>query len=109
MLTLSRPARASVATAVAAVLIALGAVVPLLDRGHGVGHLAVSAEDAPAGYLGHLHSICLQHGAAAWAPAEGADLPSEAPVVVSDGPGLQRPQIAATLSRTHQPRAPPLG
>jgi hypothetical protein len=99
--------RASAALGLAVVLLALSVAVPLLDRGRTVGPLAFGDSDSHAGVVAHDHGICLQHGAATWAPGEGAKAP--APVLVRDHlrPEEGVVRTDAVPAPTHLPRAPP--
>jgi hypothetical protein len=99
--------RASAALGLAAVLLALSVAVPLLDRGRTMGPFVFGDSSSHAGVLAHDHGICLQYGAATWAPGEGAQAP--APVLVREHvrpeDGVVRVEAVAPL--THLPRAPP--
>lgn len=77
MIRPTRRLRAFVATLTAAVVMALTVAVPLLDQGRGGAPTRISESGTPAGYVDHDHAVCLQYGATAWSPAEGADAPSE--------------------------------
>lgn len=100
--------RAHVAAVTLAVLTALSVAVPLLDQGRPEGGVRLSEPGTPAGYVDHHHGVCLQHSAAAWSPAEGADLPSE--LLVPEAEPLPRAEHPPGRScwSTAQSRAPPL-
>lgn len=103
----SRPLRAHVAAVTLAVLTALSVAVPLLDQGRPEGGVRLSAPGTPAGYLDHHHEVCLQHSAAAWSPAGGADVPAELLVHEAEPlRGAVHPSGRSSRS-PHHPRAPP--
>lgn len=102
-----RAIRASVAALAVIVLTGLSVAVPLLDQGRDPGALAVSEPGTPAGYVDHDHAICLQHGAAAWSPAMGAELPSERLVPETDTPVPADERASHSFRRLPQSRAPP--
>jgi len=108
MFPLPEPTRARVAAVLMAVLTALTVAVPLLDLGRDPGALAFTDADHTPGYVDHHHGVCVQHSAAAWTPASGAELPSERLVRQDDAPlPVVVHPIAATLT-AHHSRAPPL-
>lgn len=104
----ARGFRAHVAAVTLAVLTALSVAVPLLDQGRPEGGVRLSAPGTPAGFMDHHHGVCLQHSAAAWSPADGADLPSELLVHEAEPvPGSVHPSGRSSGS-THHSRAPPI-
>lgn len=103
-----RAIRAPVAVVTAVVLMALSVAVPLLDQGRHGGGVALAETGAPAGYVDHHHGVCLQHGAAAWSPARGADLPAGVLVQESDTPRDAARNAGRSAGSPHHPRAPPL-
>jgi hypothetical protein len=100
--------RAYVAAITLAVLTAMSVAVPLLDQGLPEGGSRLSAPGTAAGYVDHHHGVCLQHSAAAWSAAEGADLPSELLVREAEPlRGTVHPSGRSSWSTYHS-RAPPI-
>ena len=91
-------------------MVALGVLVPLLDRGERVGGFAFESEhDAATCLRGHDHTVCTQFGS-------NHQILNDAPRhgTVSDEPVAQAPLVDrlvfAQLDRTpHRSRAPPVG
>ena len=108
MFPLSRKTRARVAALVAVVLTALSVTVPLLDRGLDPGALALTEAGEAPGYVDHHHGVCLQHSAAAWTPAVGAELPTERFGRQDDAPCRAGVHTGGPSLTLHRSRAPPV-
>ncbi len=108
MSPLAHRLRASVAATIMVVVVALSALVPLLDCGRDPNALAFTEPGQSTGYVAHDHSVCIQHSTAAWTVATGAELPAEHFVREADSP--RRPVVWATPATfsSHRSRAPPL-
>lgn len=104
----ARALRAHVSALTLAVLTALSVAVPLLDQGRPEGGARLAAPGTPAGFVDHHHGVCLQHSAAAWSPAEGADLPSELLVREAEAPWGAAHRSGRPSWSTHHSRAPPI-
>ena len=108
MIQRSQRFRRIVASTTAAVVLALGLGVPLLDSGMALGHVSIAAEQVEGGFGDHDHGICVHHGATTWATgartappldlAVDENAPAQADAASPDGPAFP----------THRSRAPPI-
>jgi hypothetical protein len=101
--------RRRVAPVLAALLVVLSVLVPLLDRGEAVGRAALESEhDAATCVRGHDHTVCAQFGANHTIPGD----PPRHGTVSHEAVSLRRLTdhgVVTTAPHTlRQPRAPPL-
>lgn len=108
MIPVARTLRSRTAAAMMVVVTVLSVAVPLLDQGRDPGALALSEPGETTGHVDHHHAICLQHGAAAWSPAGGTDLPSQRFVRQADSPCRAMVHVGEATPSLHHSRAPPL-
>lgn len=100
--------RPHVAAVVMAVLTTLSVVVPLLDQGRHLGGERLAEAGTPPGYVDHHHGVCLQHSAAAWSPAKGAELPSAVQVRENETFHYAALCPGRSARSLHHSRAPPV-
>lgn len=108
MSALMHSVRASTAAALMVVVVALSVLVPLLDSGRDPDALAFTEPGQSTGYVQHHHGVCVQHSAAAWTAAVGADLPTEHLVRAADTPCRVVVDPTPPTLSSHRSRAPPL-
>lgn len=107
MVQRSGRSRRLLAAVTAVVLVVLSTGMPLLDAGGPTGWDAAPHEGGAPGQVDHDHTLCLQHGATAWAPAPAAALPPESRVGEHALPAGRRLHSELLLRSTHHSRAPP--
>ncbi|MGK7312083.1 MAG: hypothetical protein ACN0LA_07555 [Candidatus Longimicrobiales bacterium M2_2A_002] len=99
--------QAMIAAGLMVAVTALSVAVPLLDRGRELGTRAFTEPGAATGYVDHHHSVCVQHGAAAWYPVGETPLPSARLVREDDASAPVLRRTACTARTLPFSRAPP--
>ena len=100
--------KASIAAAMAVVMLALGLGVPLLDLGRDPTRLVVADVEAPVGSVDHDHRLCAMFAAAPGSPASPAQPPSAAVAPDSGLPTPAAPCTSPADDSSHRSRAPPV-
>lgn len=108
MSSVSRRFQATIAAGLMVAVTALSVAVPLMDRGRELGMRSLTEPGAAPGYVDHHHSVCVQHGAAAWSPVGETPLPSARLVREDDAPALVVHRTGSAARSLPFSRAPPL-